>query len=103
MAAGFAHTRERVRVSWLWGRAAPGTSRGGPAARAGRFHCIHELCEHLQCVPAPQHEAHTAARVALLQPALQAAKRGITRDYTPFLLILQGMTLQLKGMTLPPF
>ena len=31
------------------------------------------------------------------------AKRGITRDYTPFLLILQGMTLQLQGITLPPF
>ena len=30
-------------------------------------------------------------------------KRGITRDYTPFLLILQGMTLQLQGITLPPF
>ena len=30
-----------------------------------------------------------------------AASRGITRDCTPFLLILQGMTLQLQGMTLP--
>ena len=29
-------------------------------------------------------------------------KRGITRDYTPFLLILQGMTLQLQGIALPP-
>ena len=29
------------------------------------------------------------------------AKRGITRDYTPFLLILQGMTLQLQGIALP--
>ena len=28
-------------------------------------------------------------------------KRGITRDYTPFLLILQGMTLQLKVISLP--
>ena len=34
---------------------------------------------------------------------LTPAKRGITRDYTPFLLILQGMTLQLQGITLPPF
>ena len=32
-----------------------------------------------------------------------AAKRGITRDYTPFLSILQGMTLPLQGITLPPF
>ena len=31
------------------------------------------------------------------------AKRGITRDYTPFLLILQGMALQLQGISLPPF
>ena len=31
------------------------------------------------------------------------AKRGITRDHTPFLLILQGMTLQLQGIALPPF
>ena len=31
------------------------------------------------------------------------AKRGITRDYTPFLLILQGMSLQLQGIALPPF
>ena len=30
-------------------------------------------------------------------------KRGITRDYTPFLLILQGMALQLQGIALPPF
>ena len=30
-------------------------------------------------------------------------KRGITRDYTPFLLILQGMTLQLQGISLTPF
>ena len=30
-------------------------------------------------------------------------KRAITRDYTPFLLTLQGMTLQLQGITLPPF
>ena len=28
-------------------------------------------------------------------------KRGITRDCTPFLLILQGMTLQLQGITPP--
>ena len=28
-------------------------------------------------------------------------KRGIARDYTPFLLILQGMTLQLQGIALP--
>ena len=26
-----------------------------------------------------------------------------TRDYTPFLLILQGMNLQLQGITLHPF
>ena len=30
-------------------------------------------------------------------------KRGITRDYTPSLLILQGMALRLQGITLPPF
>ena len=29
--------------------------------------------------------------------------QGITRDYTRFLPILQGTTLQLQGMTLPPF
>ena len=29
------------------------------------------------------------------------AKRGITRDYTPFLLTLQGMALQLQGIALP--
>ena len=29
-------------------------------------------------------------------------RREITREYTPLLLILQGMTLQLQGMTLPP-
>ena len=29
--------------------------------------------------------------------------RGITRDYTPFLLILQGMALRLQGFALPPF
>ena len=28
-------------------------------------------------------------------------ERGITRDYTPFLLILQGMALQLQGIALP--
>ena len=37
-------------------------------------------------------------------PDLDApAKRGITRDYTSFLLILQGMSLQLEGIVLPPF
>ena len=29
--------------------------------------------------------------------------RGITRDYTPFLPILQGTTLRLQGIVLPPF
>ena len=60
------------------------------------------------------------APVALGAPD-EPAKRGITRDYTPFpsnitrddppitrdctpfLLILQGMTLQLQGIVLPPF
>ena len=28
--------------------------------------------------------------------------RGITSDYTPFLLLLQGMALQLQGIALPP-
>ena len=32
-------------------------------------------------------------------PPVRPAKRGITRDYTPFLLTLQGMTLQLQGIT----
>ena len=34
---------------------------------------------------------------------LPPAKRGITRDYTPFLLMLQGRTLQLQGIARPPF
>ena len=42
----------------------------------------------------------TRAAAAVLS---SSAKRGITRDYTPFLLILQGMTLQLQGITLLPF
>ena len=44
-------------------------------------------------------EVADQCRAALHEPA----KRGITRDDTPFLLILQGMTLQLQGMNLPPF
>ena len=36
------------------------------------------------------------------QPPL-CEERGITRDCTPFLLILQGMALQLQGIALPPF
>ena len=48
-----------------------------------------------------------AARRRRLPAAAEArrhpVKRGITRDYTPFLLILQGMTLQLQGIALPPF
>ena len=35
--------------------------------------------------------------------AAGAVKEGITRDYTSFLLILQGMTLQLQGIAIPPF
>ena len=34
---------------------------------------------------------------------LHAFPSNSTRDYTPFLLILQGMTLQLQGIALPPF
>ena len=37
--------------------------------------------------------------VLLLAPV----KRGIRKNYTPSLLILQGMTLQLQGIALPPF
>ena len=40
-------------------------------------------------------------RVSYCEPLCK--KRGITRDYTPFLLILQGMTLPSQGITLPPF
>ena len=42
------------------------------------------------------------ARVLRLDQILRR-KGIITRDYTPFLLILQGMALQLQEITLRPF
>ena len=61
------------------------------------------------CAAAPRPAAASALPDAglmltlTLAPAAAPAKRGITRDYTPFLLILQGIALQLQGFALPPF
>ena len=51
----------------------------------------HELAVSCTALSAASFAAATAAASAR---ASAAAKRGITRDYTPFLLILQGMALQ---------
>ena len=50
---------------------------------------------------------HAALHVALVRDQVgrhgACEERGNPRDYTPFLLILQGMSLQSQGISLPPF
>ena len=56
-------------------------------------------------VPQPQASAYVegefgmqARNEQLLHDNMACEERGIARDYTPFLLILQGMPLQLQGI-----
>ena len=81
----------------------PGAVPGSPLANGAtktRMCPGHQIDDGIWCAT----EA-TSCAAAAPRPTGRAApvKEGIRRDYTPSLLIFQGMALQLQGITLPPF
>ena len=87
-----------------WARAPPRGPQHEPSLRRAvrqpdLRRVAHQLGEGSEDVAQGEHLVDDALLGHLLVPA----KRGITRDYTPFLLTLQGITFQLQGIALPPF